>query len=487
MRNLFLLFSVLSLLIFGTSCRSRSTENEKMQKQIVKIEVVQKTFDSQQPWRINTKETTRNGLVVQDKKLLTTAEYLSDATVIRVQKEGKGVKFEGKIEWISYPLNLALISVEDPSFWNGLRDATLSLAAPELGASRIWRWDEGILESWHAEINQIQVLFSEISSVSHVTANAFSEINSAGWCEILTQNDQVIGLTSSASNNKLSVIPSRFILDILEHQKSNPKFQIGYFPFFWQTTENSQNTKRLNYPQASQGVIVTQLDPTAPEAKVLKVDDLILEINGKPIDSNGDYEDPVFGSLNLENLAVQEGIAGTPVLFKVWRQGAEKTVQMTLPAYHFERSKVPEHRFDEAPEYFIVGGLIFMPLTQEYLKGFGDNWRNQSPFRLYFHSLEPTKSEQDKIVILSGVLADPYNLGYSDYRFYTLDTVNDQTIRTLKQLEQALSQNTGELHKINLLKGRGPRQIILDAKTLPEANDRILKKFSIPQDRHILR
>lgn len=486
MRLFFLLSPILSFFILVTGCQSRSSEVEKMQKQIVKIEVVQKVYDAQQPWRINTKETTRSGLVISDQQILTTAEFMSDATVIRLQKEGKGTKYQGKIEWISYPLNIALLKVEEPEFWKGLKEASLSVKSPDVGPARVWRWDNGILESWHAEVNQIQVLFSELSQVSHVTANAFSEIRSAGWSEMVTQGDQVIGIATSASDNKLSVIPSRLLLDLLEHQKNNPKFEIGYFPFFWQTTENPQNAKRLGYPGTPQGVFITQIDPTAPEAKVLKVDDLILEINGKSIDSNGDYEDAVFGSLNLENLAVQEGMAGTPIHFKIWRQGAEKNVQMNLPAYQYERAKVPEHRFDEEPEYLIMGGLVFMPLTQEYLRAFGDDWRNRSPFRLYFHTLEPAREESEKIVILSSVLADPYNLGYSDYRFMTVESVNGQKIQNLHQMEKALQENKSEFHKILFLQGRGPRQMILDTQSLDEANARILKKFSIPKDRHII-
>lgn len=482
--SVFLLLLLPSL--FFSGCKSDS-ETVAMQKQIVKLEVVQKIYDPQQPWRINTKETARNALVLSNQKLITTAEFLSDATLLRVQKEGKGTKFEAKVAWVSYPLNLALISVEDTSFWSGLREATLSEETPNIGASRIWRWQNGILESWHAEINQIQVLPTELSPINHVFANAFSEINAAGWCEVVTQGNEVVGLTSSSSDKKLSVIPSSFLLTILEHQKNDSKFEIGFFPFYWQTTENSQNAKRLNYLGIPKGVFITQIDPTTPEAKVLKLDDLILEINGMEIESNGDYKDPVFGSINLENLAVREGIAGSTIHFKIWRQGSEKMIQMTLPAFRYERSKVPDYRFDESPEYLIVGGLIFMPLTTEYLRAFGDQWRNNAPFRLHYHTLEPTLTEKDKLVILSSVLPDPYNLGYSDYRFMTVETVNDEKITTLKEFETALAKNQGEFHKITFLQGRTPRQAILDTKTLGEANQRILKKFSIPSDRLILR
>ncbi|MES2307326.1 MAG: hypothetical protein V4507_00550 [Verrucomicrobiota bacterium] len=486
MKSFYSLLFILVALFGFQGCKSDS-ETVSMQKQIVKLEVVQKIYDAQQPWRINTKETARNALVLSNQKLITTAEFLSDATVIRVQKEGKGNKFEARVAWISYPLNLALISVEETSFWHGLHEANLSDDAPAIGASRIWRWQNGILESWHAEINQIQVQATEMSPINHVFANAFSEIPSAGWCEVVTQGSQVVGLTTSSADKKLSVIPSRLLLDLLEHQKNDPKFEIGFFPFYWQTTENSQNAKRLNFPGTPQGVFITQVDPTTPEANVLKVDDLLLEINGMTIESNGDYKDPVFGSINLENLAVREGIAGSTIHFKIWRQGAEKNVQMTLPAFRYERSKVPDFRFDEVPEYMIVGGLVFMPLTSQYLRAFGDQWRTAAPFRLMYHTLEPTLSEKEKIVILSGVLPDPYNLGYSEYRFLTVDSVNDEKVQTLKEMEQALQKNKGEFHKITFLLGRGPRQAILDAKTLEEANQRILKKFSIPTDRVILR
>lgn len=65
---------------------------------------------------------------------------------------------------------------------------------------------------------------------------------------------------------------------------------------------------------------------------------------------------------------------------------------------------VPVHQFDKLPSYYILAGLVFVPLTQPYLHEYGEDWYNASPRRLCERALrELPKKENQQLVILSQV------------------------------------------------------------------------------------
>src|SRR5439155_7023182 len=84
--------------------------------------------------------------------------------------------------------------------------------------------------------------------------------------------------------------------------------------------------------------------------------------------------------------------------------------------------------FDQEPEYLIAGGLVFQPLTKDFLRSWGQDWERRAPFRLaYFRNQDPTP-ERPAIVILSQVMPDLYNIGYQDSRQLVLEKVNRQKV-----------------------------------------------------------
>lgn len=71
---------------------------------------------------------------------------------------------------------------------------------------------------------------------------------------------------------------------------------------------------------------------------------------------------------------------------------------------------VPVHQFDKLPSYFILAGLVFIPLTQPYLHEYGEDWYNTSPRRLCERALrELPKKAGEQLVILSQVLSSHHH------------------------------------------------------------------------------
>jgi hypothetical protein len=453
---------------------------------VVTIEVSRKQYDYYQPWTKRTTRVMKVGLVLADHQILTTADQLFDNTLVRLQKNGRGRWFIGEIAWRDYHSNLALLTTKEADFWKDLKPATLGGAMPKDGNLQILRWREGKLENRKAEFTQFAVREGQLSSVNQVVLEASSEIQGAGWGEPVLANSHVVGLIRAQEGRTCFATPASVIKSILAAQKQGKFPGLGYFHFVWQPAQNPATLARHKLTGEQRGVIVINV-PARPdgEEQVVKPHDILLKIDGFDLDIQGDYNDPEFGHLNLENLAVRGKWAGDAVKIKLLRDGKEMEVTYRLPKFAYSNSLLPAATYDQEPEYMIVGGLVFQPLTASYLQAWGPDWKHRAPFRLNHYSEEPVTKERPSLVLLSQVLADPYNIGYQDQNGLVLDKVNGQSISRLTDLREALKKPINGFHVIEFMKGDSLRRMILAAgATESDATDRILQRYGITEASH---
>src|SRR4029077_7165674 len=178
-------------------------------------------------------------------EILTTADWLQDSTLVRVQRGGRGPWWNAKIGWIDYHANLATLSVAEPAFWKGLKPATLAEKAPTKGELRIWRLTDGNLQSWKGTISKIFVQKSQRSFVRHLMLDINSDISAAGWAEVAVKNGKMVGLVASQDGNRLMAIPSPFIRYFLNARKSKTYTGLGYFDFNWEYSRNPDTMEYL--------------------------------------------------------------------------------------------------------------------------------------------------------------------------------------------------------------------------------------------------
>jgi len=456
--------------------------SSQWEKSIVRIEVSRKVYDYYQPWNRRTDRSLKMGLVVGDKEILTTCQDMSDYTLVRVQKDGRGVWINAKVLWVDYYANLALLTVEEAAFWNGLAPASLVGPLPTDGATlQILRWREGKLENRTAEFTQFAVRQSEFSAISHVQMEMDSEIQGVGWGEPVVLNSHVVGILSQQRGRTCKAIPAPFIRAILDARRAGTYRGLGYFHFYWQPAVNTDSLEYLRLPGPPRGVLVINVPERLDGlTNVIKPRDIILQIDGFDVDIQGDYRDPEFGQLLLENLATRGKWAGDDVKLKLWRDGQPLEVTYRLPKYEYSHSVVPFGVYDHPPEYLIVGGLVFQPLSSPYLQRWGSEWERRAPFRLTYYTPEEATKEQPSIVVLSQVLPDPYNIGYQDQRYLVLQKVNGRQVNNLTELREALRHPTGKFHVLDFLPGDSAQRMVIEADGADAAaTQRVLQRFAI--------
>lgn len=446
------------------------------ERSVVSIRASRYRYDYSQPWSRETVNTDKVGVVIDGDTILTTAEYLADRTLVSVRREGRGKWWPAEVKWIDYHANLALVGSKEPAFWAGLAKARLAADVPDSGEVTVRRWRDGRLEDAKGEVTDVRARQSQLSHTHQVALEVKADVEGSGWGEIVTRANEVIGIGASASGKTINAIPSAFARQVIAAASGTGYRGLGLFTFEWQPGRNPDTLAHLRTPDTDSGIVVTRV-PLYPEPeKALRPKDVILDIDGFRVNPEGDYRDPKFGFLSVEFLAERGRWAGDVMPMKIVRDGTLMDLNYRLPKATYEIDLVPIETFDRPPDYFITGGMVFQPLTEPLMRSLG----RSLPMRLAcYRQVLPTQ-ERPSIVFLSQVLPDPINIDYHDLRYLPLERVNGRPIRVLKDIVEAMTKPTGQIHLFEFTQGLGMNRLVLDAATLPAANARILKRYGIP-------
>ncbi|MBN8247529.1 MAG: hypothetical protein J0L84_08805, partial [Verrucomicrobia bacterium] len=311
------------------------------ERSYVTLEVTSKEYDYSQPWSKPTRTVRKGGVVLADREILTTAQHLPGATLVRLQRGGRGKWYDARVTWSDPHANLALVTTDADTFWEGLQPAELAAVVPPGPDFNLIRWRDGNLESRRVEFSKFSVREGTLSFAPRLTLEVNTELGGLGWAEAVTLNGSVVGLTASKTGNTCQVIPSSLIRRVLASRKSGAYRGLGYFDFTWQPGENPATLRFLKLSGPERGAVVTEVLSRTNAPSVLKPRDLLLEVDGFPVDVQGDYEDPDYGHLMLENLATRSKFAGDTVPMKIWRDGAEQTVEYVLPVATYRDELLP--------------------------------------------------------------------------------------------------------------------------------------------------
>lgn len=476
-----LLLSLLSL----TACISVSRAAEgngrnPLESSVATLEITSKAYDYSQPWIKPSRAVRKHALVLGERELVTTAQNLPDRTLVRAQKRGRGRWYNAEVKWLDYHANVAIVTVTDDAFWEGLKPARIASSVPRKNDYDIIRWRDGNLEIRRADFSKFTVGEGAMSFSPRIHLELNTEIGGLGWAEPVVADDKIVGLTVSKGGNVCTVMPMSFISRVIEAAKQDKYPGLGYFDFVWQQGENTATLDYLKLDGESRGAIVIETPRTAGPDYALKRFDLLLQVDGFDVDMEGDYEDPDYGHLMIEALATRRHFAGERIPMKVLREGKVIDLDYVVPKAKYSVELLPMYDLDKEPEYLVAGGLVFQPLDQSFLRSWGEDWRRRAPFRLVYFSNEAPTPERPSLVLLSQVLPDPFNIGYQEFRTLVLEKVNDRQINQIADLEAALQEPKNGFHRIEFVRGDGLQRILIDASQLETATARVLERYGIP-------
>jgi len=129
----------------------------------------------------------------------------------------------------------------------------------------------------------------------------------------------------------------------------------------------------------------------------------------------------------------------------------------------------------------LFGGLVFQPLSSSFYASLDE----RSVTLRYYYSQFLTAElylQHPEVVVISKILPDPINT-YQDRFINTIvDTINGTKIRTLEDVA-ALFDRPADFYVIRVV--GDPQPLVLEAKAVAAARQRILERYKIPQERYL--
>eukprot|EP01134_Creolimax_fragrantissima_P003580 CFRG3580T1 len=455
---------------------------ERYLDSVVKIFAVTVSPNYIQPWTVKPqRESTGSGFAIRGRKILTNAHVVANGTSIMVRKHGSPKKFAARCEHTGHECDLALLTVDDDSFWEDLPHLELG-DLPELQ-------DRITVVGYPAGGDTVSLSVGVVSRVelqqyAHGAANllaiqidaAINPGNSGGPAFF---GDKVVGVAFQhlpGAENIGYVIPvpiiKHFLNDVERHGMYTGFCRYG---FFAQGLENTGMRRYLGLPEVGMdgGILVTKILPLSNASKVLRKDDVVLSIDGVPMASDGTIRFRHRERIIFDYLLINKYV-GDSARLSVWRD--KELIEVDILLNQFV-PLVPAYEYDKAPSYFIHAGLTFMPLVQPYLMEWGDDWFNTSPRKLSLKALDGVaKFDDEQVVVLSMILVDEINFQYQSLAQTQVLKFNGEKIRNLAHLKNRMLGSTDEYLRLDL---ENKLVIVMKREEAAKANLRILDRHRI--------
>ncbi len=426
---------------------SRSDLTEKMSDSVVYLEISKQSYNLSEPWKQrNLSESWACACAVDKYKVVTTAESIANHTFLKALRYGQNDFVGAKLIVVDYEANLCLIQLDPNELSKPLKPLIFNEEYQK--GSEVdcyWLSSENRVYNGRGYLDRVNVQRTRTSHAQYlryVIASA-SQRTEAG--EIYCAGTEPIGIACWSNNDKeVGLIPSETINRFLKGT-SNGSYK-GFGKVGFETTEllNPVIRSFLKMPATLEnGAYVTDVYNLGTGCKILKTDDVILEIDGNTIDSYGRFIHPEYEHLLFDHLITSKGV-GENILFDVWRDGKKITLQTDVRGFKASEMLVPYHEFDLQPEYIVTAGFVLQKLTREYLMEFGRDMAGDSPSHLYSYyrdsAFKPTDKRSD-IIILSYVIPTPDNLGYTGLGQMVVSKYNGIAISSMEGILAAQKQN----------------------------------------------
>lgn len=469
----------------GAQNHKSSEDISVLSKAVVMINVVVQYPDYVIPWNPGSVISHNGtGFLISGNRILTNAHVASNARFITVEKEGDSRKYEAKVKFVAHDCDLAMLEVADKSFFEGMvsleigevpkLDSTVIALGYPIGGDR--------MSVTRGVVSRIDFrTYSHSSADSHLAIQIDAAINPGNSGGPVLQNNTVVGVAFQGLRGDAQsvgyMIPSpvvkRFLKDV-DDGRYDRYVDLGlyFFPLL-----NNSHRRALGLENGDYGVMASHVITAGASSGIIEVGDVLLSIDGHPIFSNG-YVELEGEWVNMAEI-VERKFKGDSVNLKILRDRKEMSVDISpnTPWPYMMQAR----RYGVRPRYVLFGGLVFQPLTSDFLKS-----RKSKDVNLLYHFSSYFEKElyleRPEIIVISKILTDPIN-AYLDKNVNSIvDSINGRKIETLEDISAAFA-DPADYYVIRLLNRGCP--IVFESKAVEAARERIMRVYRVPGEEYL--
>ena len=481
--------TIICLFIWFAVMPRVSGANTDVRGSMVKIYSIQNEPDYNNPWNMKGPESSSgSGCVISENRILTNAHVVSDQTYLQVRLHGQPAKHPAKVIAVSHDADLALITVADPSFFRGVKPLAFG-QLPELEQEAVvYGFPEGgdSLSTTKGVISRIEHQRYAHSLVALLAGQLDAAINAGNSGGPVMVEDKIVGVvmqTRKKSENIGYMVPvpvvDHFLTDVADGRYDG----IPEDGVIVQSMENASLKKMHGLNENQTGALVIAVAPGSSAEGQILPGDVILAIDGHPVADDATVEFRPKERTHCDYY-IQKHQIGEHVSYTILRQGTPKTVEFALNDNCGSSRLIPKYRYDVQPTYFVYGGLVFSPITLNYIMTWGHNWTQAAPFNLvnYYLYGQPVHDDEEVVSIIK-VLPFTSNNSYDNFTNDRIVEANGVQIRNLRHL---ISIVEAESHSpFIVFKTESGYRLALDRQTVDKRQTEILDRYKIKADRSL--
>eukprot|EP00568_Trieres_chinensis_P000836 CAMPEP_0183300494 /NCGR_PEP_ID=MMETSP0160_2-20130417/6908_1 /TAXON_ID=2839 ORGANISM="Odontella Sinensis, Strain Grunow 1884" /NCGR_SAMPLE_ID=MMETSP0160_2 /ASSEMBLY_ACC=CAM_ASM_000250 /LENGTH=600 /DNA_ID=CAMNT_0025462933 /DNA_START=135 /DNA_END=1937 /DNA_ORIENTATION=- len=509
---------------------------------IVKLIVQSVTPNYAEPWRRKAQSSSAGtGFLVEGRRIVTNAHVVRRCTHVRARKSSSPVMFSCTVEWMSIPLDLAVLSVNDEDDFFGV-DACETNSQNHLSLCRVLpRLEENVtcvgFPRGGQQISVTRGVVSRVDVNSHGVLRiqidaAINPGNSGG--PVFDERGRVVGVASShlkGGSNIGYIIPVEVLTlflsmcedgleasaiersalnalagprdaerNVLVEMEGPPKMVPGVAGIGCQvqTLESKALRKRLGLmdehgggvrvsgiwsplPQMMKGPSDGMNSSDSDDSFGVQIDDVLLSIDGVEVGQDGTI--PLSELRQYERIGksylITRKRVGNEVELGMLRSGKPLTMKAVLRPSRYLCPVFDS--FDAHPSYVVCGGCVFVPLSWPWIS----SYKKQSGFPSFNSVSSLPAHEDEQIIVLSKVLADEVNVGYHLKKWLILRNVNGKKPKNIRDLVRKIveggsdgAQNI-EFRLYLICQEHNEQVICLDMDECKASEARILKQHMI--------
>jgi S1-C subfamily serine protease len=402
---------------------------------------------------------------------------------VQAQKHNDPKRYLARVTFISHEADLALITVDEPDFFSDLKALSIGDLPQPLQEVSVYGYPIG-----GKSLSITKGILSRVEQQVYAHAGAYllagqidAAINPGNSGGPVIVDQQIVGVVMQASSggraeNLGYFVPPSMIRHVLTDSEDGDHDGFPDLGFRTQTLDSPSAKKAYGLSDEQNGVIVIKVFEDAPAQGVLQKNDVILQIDDFNIAEDGsirlsqDVLTDYRHAINLHHV-------GDSVDITYVRQGEVRTSSLDAREALDSYSLVTGEQFDKIPEYYIYGGILFVPLNMNLIKRWGNDWSRTAPVSLLQARNEWSSPDRRQLVVALQVMAADVNLGYHDWRNWIVEVVNGEPVRDFAHFSGLIKSN--EFDNVVMENKNGYQLVINHAEAIESEAD-ILSRYQIP-------
>ena len=449
-------------------------------RSVLRIEAATQVPDYETPWNSGRfSGGIGTGFIIGENQILTNAHVVSNARRLLVTVHGNPQKYPAKVDFIAHDCDLALLSVEDfsdfkdfPRFEFGevpKLESEVRVIGYPIGGER--------LSVTRGVVSRIDFQpYSHTRADSHLVVQIDAAINPGNSGGPVLQDEKAVGVAFQGlrqADNTGYIIPTpvvkRFLKDI-EDGRYDQYVDLGVTDF---QLHNPAMRQALGLPDDGMGVLISNVIPTSSADGVLKPGDVLLSLDGQPVDSAGMVD--IDGEKTNLNEIVERKFAGDKVTVHFRREGSLHDEEITLKPLPWSRMYAIQ--YEKKPRYIVFAGLVFQPLDTNLFAT--SKFSDVTVRRLYTDYLPKALFEKHRdVVVLTRVESDPVTSQLGSFTGFAVDKINGVEVTDLAHANELLHPaEPPDFHVIELFGASRP--VVIPAAEVEAANRRVAENYGI--------